>query len=184
MTIIRFIQAKGGQGCSTVAAITALSLSQTVPTLIVGGEDMPALLGASVPMDGYAPVTDRLELVIEPGGLSNHGQIDEYDHVVIDNVDVLLANSTYLVTKCCYLALSAAVRLRQHYDGIVVLEEPARALTPYDVARALSQPVVATVPWDPAVARSIDAGLLTSHVPTSASRALGPLVRDHTHTGR
>lgn len=83
------------------------------------------------------------------------------------------ATCSLLIIRACYLSLSRAGRLRRP-DGIVLIDEPARALRPADVAASIGAPVVATVPADPAVARAVDAGLLARRLP-KAFEALEPL---------
>jgi hypothetical protein len=56
--------------------------------------------------------------------------------------------------------------------GIVLVDEPGRALTSTDVERALGVGVVAEVRLDPAVARAVDAGLLIARLPRSLSLSL------------
>jgi len=80
------------------------------------------------------------------------------------------ATTSLLVTRPCYLSLHRACRSRPP-DGIVLVDEPGRALRPADVANAVGVPVLAFVPWEAAVSRAVDAGLLTHRVP----RALQPL---------
>ncbi len=82
------------------------------------------------------------------------------------------ATRSLVVVRPCYLALQRAVRHPLLATGAIVIDEPARALRAVDVERALGVPVLAEVPWDPAVSRSIDAGLLSSRVPVSLSKAL------------
>jgi hypothetical protein len=84
------------------------------------------------------------------------------------------ATARVLVTRLCYLALRAASE-RPTPTGVVVLAEPGRALTPGDVASVLDAPVLVRVPIDPAVARVVDAGLLTGRIPRPLRR-LGALV--------
>ncbi|MGF1595544.1 MAG: hypothetical protein ACFCVK_01205 [Acidimicrobiales bacterium] len=85
-----------------------------------------------------------------------------------------LAAPSLLVTRPCYLALSAATGHRRP-DGIVVVRERGRALGDADIAAAIGAPVVATIPHDPAVARAVDAGLLGTRLPRPL-RHLEPLV--------
>lgn len=80
------------------------------------------------------------------------------------------ATTSLLVTRPCYLSLHRASRSRRS-DGIVLVDEPGRAMRPADVANALGVPVLAFLPWEAAVARAVDAGLLVQRVP----RALQPL---------
>ena len=81
------------------------------------------------------------------------------------------AHQSLLVTRPCFLALRRATRAPLRATGVVVVNEPGRALTEGDIAASLRLPVVATVEVDPAVARLVDAGLLTARMP----RSLNPL---------
>lgn len=76
------------------------------------------------------------------------------------------ARARLLVTKPCYLALRRTiVGEAVGPTGIVLVNEPGRALRAQDVAAAIQVPVVAELDLDPAVARAVDAGLLTSRLP-------------------
>lgn len=77
-----------------------------------------------------------------------------------------------LVVRPCYLSLRRCVRLGTRPTGVIAVVEPGRPLGPDDAERAIDVPVLATVPWDPAVARSVDAGLLVSRLPQTISRPL------------
>ncbi len=76
------------------------------------------------------------------------------------------ASASVLVTRACYLALRAA-RCGPTPDHVLLVKEPGRALNSGDVEAAIGAPVTAMVPWDPAVARSVDAGLLAARLPRS-----------------
>jgi MinD-like ATPase involved in chromosome partitioning or flagellar assembly len=82
------------------------------------------------------------------------------------------ATQSLLVTRPCYLALRRAVAAGVQPTGIVVLEEPGRALNCRDIERALGAPVVAELAYDPAVARAVDAGLLASRLPRTLAHSL------------
>jgi hypothetical protein len=60
----------------------------------------------------------------------------------------------------------------QRPDGIVLIEEPGRALTSKDIASVLSLPVVANIPFESAISRAVDAGLLASRLPQLLQRHL------------
>jgi hypothetical protein len=77
-----------------------------------------------------------------------------------------------LVTRGCYLSLRAATRLGVRPAGVVLVQEPGRALGASEVEAALGAPVVTTLLCDPAIARSVDAGLLTGRLPSAARRTL------------
>ncbi len=85
---------------------------------------------------------------------------------------VSVADRTLLVTRGCYLAVRAAVRARISPSGIVLVLEPGRSLGAREIEAALGVPVVATVLVDPGVARAVDAGLVSSRLPTGMRRAL------------
>jgi MinD-like ATPase involved in chromosome partitioning or flagellar assembly len=76
------------------------------------------------------------------------------------------AERSVLVVRPCYLAVSRAAR-QVRPDGIIVVREPGRALRSTDIEQAVGAPVLVTVPWDPAVARTVDAGLLARRLPRS-----------------
>lgn len=82
------------------------------------------------------------------------------------------ATHSLLVTRPCYLALRRAVATGLQPTGIVLIDEPGRALTARDVERSLGAPVVAELQYDPAVARAVDAGLLASRLPRSLAHSL------------
>ncbi len=77
------------------------------------------------------------------------------------------AEHSLLVTRPCFIALRRAQQLDVRPTGIVLVDEPGRALTSTDVENALGVPVVAEVRLDPAVARAVDAGLLATRLPRS-----------------
>ncbi len=81
--------------------------------------------------------------------------------------------TSLLVVRPCYLALRrAAVVPADLVTGVVVVEEPGRALTTRDIETTLHLPVVARVPYDPAIARAVDAGLLLGRLPATIARSL------------
>lgn len=82
------------------------------------------------------------------------------------------AEQSLLVTRPCYLALRRAQRCQVRPTGIVLVNEPGRALGSTEVEQALGAPVVAEVQYDPAVARAVDAGLLAARLPRSLQLAV------------
>ena len=82
------------------------------------------------------------------------------------------ADRSLLVTRPCYLSLRRAVHAATRPTGIVLVDEPGRALSQRDVEHALGVAVEATVSLDPAVARAVDAGLLATRLPRVISREL------------
>lgn len=88
--------------------------------------------------------------------------------------DVLVdeAHADLLVVRACYLALRRAARLERPPSGIVLVEEPGRALLARDVEVVVRAPVVARVPFDERISRTVDAGLLDTRIPDSLAGAL------------
>ena len=82
------------------------------------------------------------------------------------------AGTSLLVMRPCYLALRRAVGLRAEADGVVLVRDSGRALDRRDIADVLDLPVVAAVDVDPAVARAVDAGVLTRRLPRAMERQL------------
>jgi MinD-like ATPase involved in chromosome partitioning or flagellar assembly len=77
------------------------------------------------------------------------------------------AQQSLLVIRPCFIAIRRAQQLSIRPTGIVLVDEPGRALTSRDIENALGVPVVAEVHLDPAVARAVDAGLLLARLPKS-----------------
>ena len=77
-----------------------------------------------------------------------------------------------VVLRPCYLAVSRLLRACPlPADSVLILiEEPGRALDASDVTAAIDVASVVRLSWDPAVARAVDAGLLTSRMPRSLRR--------------
>lgn len=74
-----------------------------------------------------------------------------------------VAHDVLLVIRPCYLALRRALAFPRP-SGVVVLREPGRALSARDIESVLSVPVVAEIGVEPAVARAVDAGLLSTRM--------------------
>jgi MinD-like ATPase involved in chromosome partitioning or flagellar assembly len=86
------------------------------------------------------------------------------------------ADRSILVTRPCFLALRRARAGGITPTEIVLVTEPGRSLTRHDIASAVGAPVVATVPFDPAIARAVDAGLMSTRLPRALSRELARAV--------
>lgn len=82
------------------------------------------------------------------------------------------ASHSLLVIRPCYLALRRAAAMPLRPSGVVVVDEPGRALGPDDVAAALEVPVRAVVPVTEGIARAVDAGLLGARLPRPLERAV------------
>ena len=82
------------------------------------------------------------------------------------------ADERLLVTRACYLSLRDAVAHGVTPTGVVLVDEPGRALRPADIEASIGAPIVSTVLLDPAIARAVDAGLLASRLPVGWRRQL------------
>jgi MinD-like ATPase involved in chromosome partitioning or flagellar assembly len=83
-----------------------------------------------------------------------------------------VADAALVVLRPCYLGLRAAVadaRLGSS-AGVIVVEEPGRALDGDDVASVLGLPVIARVPRRADIARAVDAGVLRDRLPAALAR--------------
>jgi len=83
-----------------------------------------------------------------------------------------VADQRWLVTRPCYLSLRAAIAQSCRPSGIVLIDEPGRALRADDVEASLGAPIVASTLLDPAIARAVDAGLLVARLPSGLRRQL------------
>ena len=86
------------------------------------------------------------------------------------------ARAELLVVRACYLALRRAARLERPPTGVVLIEEPGRALVARDVEVVVRAPVVARVPFDERIARTVDAGLLSTRMPDTLAGALSSVL--------
>jgi hypothetical protein len=82
------------------------------------------------------------------------------------------ARRSILVIRPCYMALHRARQAPVRPSGLVVVQEPGRVLTTADVQQVVKVPVLAEVVLDPAVARTVDAGMLAGRLPRSLAKAL------------
>jgi Mrp family chromosome partitioning ATPase len=210
--------AKGGAGCSVVAASLALTWSRAGHDVLVVdlAGDLPAVLGLpeppgdgltdwltagpEVPADGLARLeieaAPRLALV--PRGAATRGDGERLavlagllatsDRPVVVDAGVVTdgspalplvteARHALLVTRPCFLALKRLSASSVRPSGVVLVDEPGRALGRSDVEEVAGAPVLAEVTFDPAVARAVDAGLLASRLPRLLERSLRPVVR-------
>ncbi len=91
-----------------------------------------------------------------------------------------VSDVSLLVIRECYLALRRASQCAAvaRSFGIVVLQEPGRSLGPADVGQVLGRPLVARIPTRAAIARAVDAGVLTNRLPEPLSRAAAQIFRE------
>lgn len=178
MQHINIVGAKGGVGATTVAVAIALDLARTQQASagqigIIGyhRDDITATFGCGT--RNADRLTDNIW----------YGTGD--DITVVDygtgNLENMVAGPTFLVTRGCYLALRRAVgneALMNAVDGVVLFDEPGRALERKDVAGCLGKPIVATIPIDPTVARNIDAGLMAVRTPTMLQKPIHAMLTD------
>lgn len=146
--------------------------------------DSPGVFDWLQSADGSADALDRLLIEVEPGlWLLPRGNAQTWPaqrpdqlaellkemacEVVIDaglisDLGQCLASAgrSLLVTRPCYLSLRRATSAAVRADGVVVVAEVGRALSGADVSAVLGLQVVASIDVDPAIARSVDAGLL------------------------
>lgn len=191
---IALIGARGGSGTSTVAAVLACqgAIETTVTLTSADPFAMAHLLAVPAPLPGAAViVTPNLTLTVE------HDQTASVvpDLRIVDGGTLTDTGSggdehaRYVVLRGpCYLALATLIgRAERNFDGVILLNEPGRAMTANNVAEVTSLPVVATIPVHARVARCIDAGVLTAraaNLPELAElRALAGLQVDLHRTG-
>ncbi|MGZ4688456.1 MAG: hypothetical protein ACXVJW_20345 [Acidimicrobiia bacterium] len=90
-----------------------------------------------------------------------------------------VSDVTILVVRGCYLTLRRSVRhpALARAAGIVVVEEPGRAIGAKEIADVLGRPVIARVPARDAIARAVDAGVLAHRLPDVLARPAGVALR-------
>ena len=137
----------GGQESNGSASVELASLS------CANGEHLAAALAEHYPTSS---------VVVDCGPPGN----------ACGNAIAATAGLSLLVLRPCYLALRRAAQSEIRPSGVVLVSEPGRSLGASEVSDVLGVPVRAEVPFDPAVARVVDAGLLTTRVPRCIERAL------------
>lgn len=79
-----------------------------------------------------------------------------------------MSHASLLVLRPCFLALRrVSQEAADAPTGVVVIDEPGRALRRRDVEQVVGVRVAAAMRIDPAVARAVDAGLLATRLPSS-----------------
>jgi hypothetical protein len=136
------------------------------PTRLVSDEPaaMAALLGIVGPATegDTVAVTDGLELG-SSSDLASLTVVDAGRALPLPATE--RAISLVVVRGPCYLALRHLVNAEGRLpDGIVLAKEAGRSLTAKDVSDVTGVPVVAQIDVTPAVARTIDAGLLVARL--------------------
>ena len=86
------------------------------------------------------------------------------------------ADRNWAVTRSCYLSLRRSIQSVVRPHGVVLVAEPARALTRSDIERAVGAPVVATIAFDPDISRAVDAGMIRTRVPKAPAKTLGAAI--------
>lgn len=185
---IAFYSPKGGSGVSAVAAAVALQFARihrtvlvdhgddAVPTLGVGGSTPDVFVGVGDNLHVGSAMAWRVNQWGTPPTVTIHDMAEH--HLAVQNPS---GARRILVVRPCYLSLRRVMGGSSRFskadaDGVVLVSEPGRALGKRDVENCLGVPVLAEVPYDPAVARAIDAGLLSARMPKSLNDALQPLI--------
>lgn len=165
---------------SDADALRRLEVEVSAGLSLVPLGDAPSWPSARAGDLAQALATDGRTIVVDAGTASLAAN-EACGSVRSELVDALSAEgASFLVIRPCYLALRRSLvalgdAVLARPDGVVLVTEHGRALDADDVARALGLPVCATVPVDPAVARAVDAGLLSTRSPRSFGRALDEL---------
>lgn len=150
---IQLVSAKGGQGISTTVAILAQGFSNEGLTVAVvdNGGDLRSVLGVAYTDNPKTYVSSNVTWY-------NYGVAPVEDIVIWDNCKPIVNTyETYVVTRNCYMAIRRNIDVPA--DGVIVIEEPDRALRVSDVESVLSKPAVLTIPVTPMISRKVDAGL-------------------------
>jgi len=164
---ITVVGVRGGHGASTIAAALALFAAGSATTELVAHDvgASAALLGLPIERGecGAIPVTEHLTLTMAPTGAAavtvhDAGRLQD----LRETPDGLLLG---VLRGPCYLGLRTLVAEHGFRpDALVLVCETGRSLTRRDVTDVSGIEVVADVDVSAVVARSIDAGLLTSRL--------------------
>lgn len=185
MRIIEFYATKGGQGTTVTACAFAVAQSRISERNVhfqPAEEDVEPWVVLGLPSPQVEDVvTGKPWITTELSRFTIGRTIpDDVDLVVRDHIEQstnldpqLPATRRYLVTRNCFVALASTLRSPlPRPDGVVLINEPGRALTASDVADCMGAPIVATIDLNPSICRTVDAGLLSQRLPRPLQRAL------------
>jgi hypothetical protein len=91
-----------------------------------------------------------------------------------------VADTALIVIRPCYLGLRRAVadpRLDRS-RGVILVEEPGRALDAGDVAAVLGRPVIGRFPVRAEIARAVDAGVVRDRLPAPLATPAGAVLAE------
>ena len=170
MTVtINLIGARGGQGTSTTAAALGLLAARRdhrVELITDTPDTMRALLGlpTAAAEANTVDVAPGFTLRSEPSGSA--GLVITDTGTLAGAHDAAELVQLTVLRGPCYLSLRATIALTRgrDVDGVVIVREPGRSLTKQDIATVTGLEVVAETQASPAVARSIDAGVLPASI--------------------
>lgn len=171
---IEFVGIRGGQGTSTVAAVTALILGETYRRVLLESHDpesAAALLGCAAPSGMRRRLTDTVELASELSPRPADGVtalVSDWGHVGPASEAAERAVRRHRIGVLrgpCYVALRTLVGVdTAHWAGLVLVSEAGRALDRRDVEDITGLTVLATIGVTPAVARTLDGGLASARL--------------------
>jgi hypothetical protein len=119
-----------------------------------------------------------LAVSLSDGGLAVLDAGSGSDRAGAVRAAIEVAATALMVIRPCYLALRRAVgdpRLA-HSAGVVLVEDPGRALDAFDVGAVLGLPVVTRVPVRADIARAVDAGVLPDRLPDPLAASAGAIL--------
>ena len=181
--------AKGGVGTSTIACAVALTLAKqgSNVSLRTSNEygstaELAAMLGMTTPVvtdsgEGRWTEVGDTSLTLTSGFLSRVPQACEWDIIDNDAKRPIDAAVRVLVVRNDYGSLQRATTWWKHrYTHLVLVREPHRALDKRDIIAATGHEGLTIIEHDPAIARAIDAGLLTARLPVQLNLATDVLL--------
>lgn len=182
MSLTTLFAVKGGQGTTVTAAALAVISARHRRTALVTHQfgDARGALGVLDNEDGIVAISEGLTLYSEQAAeemsildRAADGVLD----VIHDATGPADTGRNLLVIRPCFMALQRALNADLNsVDGIVLVEEDGRALTEREIEDVLGVTDIVRVPVEPAIARAVDAGLLTARVPKLLERHLARLV--------
>ena len=184
MPTINIFGTKGGVGVTTLTAALAYHLADRrtveVNARVDELDSLAAALGCGTQPETGTVITNGLWFGDRPGSPAE---------IVINDCGTNVAevgltapgDLNLLVTRACYLGLRRFIRGvgeedRTRFAGIVLLEEPGRALGDREVRDVTGLPILTKVPVTDSIARAIDAGVLGVRTPDPLRRSLDELI--------
>ena len=186
-TVIAFTALGGGSGLTTIVTAAAMITNATQvishdPGEVIAIAGLNHQLGADTDIDGivggvrysthYQSTSGTTIVEIPPPTRPETDPAPGLEEGTVDRFYLVTRGPSYTQLR----RFQHHAHQRRHYHGLILVQEPDRALRPSDAEAAVSLPIVAVIRTIPAISRVIDSGLFRARAHNSVIGALEPVL--------